>query len=155
MYMDNQTPIYTQEPEKPKRSIGKKILIAVAIFVIALVGIFAIVMMSTAQPVKISDQYLSHLQAGKSSEMYSMMYPHESVTQEEVSMMVDRIGPLLTGEPKITSREIHSDSTTGTSATITYTIDSVNEQLYVVTIKLIKDSEDEWKILTFNSSKAR
>lgn len=140
--------------QKPKKSIGKKIAIAIGVIVVLIVGLLLVVDTATSAPLKVADEFVAKIQADESSYAYDLMSTDaKAVTSsQDFVSIVDRINPILTGKPSVQSKEINAETGSDDKAVIVYEINGSDNNTYILTVTLIK-TNDQWKILGFESAK--
>lgn len=140
-------------PMAPQKRSVKKLIIKVALVIVVLVlALWLVVGYTSSGAVKVGDAFISNLQNLKATEAYALFTKQAAttVTPEQFKEIVDRVGPILSGIPKKTGKEIGTNAETGAQSTITYEIAGSDNLTYVITITLVKE-DDAWKILNFES----
>jgi len=133
----------------------KKLILAIAgsvfVFIVLLI---VIINVSTSAPVKVSDELLSNIQSNKPTAAYSLLSTESknTVSQDDLKAVIEQISPILSGAPKLQSKEINAESSKSNSAKVIYKIDGSDGNTYNFTVNLTSENND-WKVLNFKSEK--
>jgi len=149
----NIKPVNVTMPDaKKKMTAGKIIGIVIGSFIALIVAIFMIVMVTTDASVKVSGQFISDMQANKTDAAYALMSAEakEATPKSDFDAAINRIAPILTGKPNLTSREIAAETGTTTKATIIYEITGTDSKTYDMTI-LLQENDSKWQVQAFQS----
>lgn len=140
--------------KKQKWSKKKKIWTIVGAIVAIIIALVIIVNVATSAPVKISNELIADIQAKNATGAYSLLSndAQKVVSADQFNQVVNQIGPILTGTPKMISKEIKGETGSAATAKVVYEIKGNDNTTYVITVNLIKDS-GQWKVLNFDSSK--
>lgn len=136
--------------------IRRKRNIVVFLGVVAALLILTVVISnsSTPAPVEVSNELVSNIQGGNSSAAYSLLSATaQTATSADVfDTLVNRIGPILSGKPKLISKEVSEQTGKVATAKVVYEIAGTDGRTYVFTVDLLK-VVDQWKVLRLNSSR--
>lgn len=142
-----------EAPKSAKKGMSLKAIIAIVVVILVGLGvsIFLFINSATSAPLKASNQLISYIQTKNASGAYSMFSSAAKVdvTQDKVTAVVDQIAPILTGTPKVQSKEVNSESGSNATAKIVYKIKGT-DATYNVTVDLVKEN-GEWKVKIFDS----
>ena len=153
-------PLYPPPPTQPpkKRSVGKIIAIVVAavvvVFILFIVGIFFLVKGSTADAQKVSDQFVTAVQAGDGAKSYALTGPsfRAATTEAQLTELVKNLSTLVTKDaqsPK--GKAINASTDNGKIAVFTYTLKGTSgKPVYFKT--QIRDEDGKWVVMNFRSS---
>ena len=151
----------TQEKQEDKAtkktkkwSRKKKIRIIVATIVAIIIALVLIVNAATSAPVKVSNALVSDIQSKNASAAYSLLSSgaKEVVPADKFKEVVDQIGPILEGTPKMISKEVKGETGSAASASVVYEIKGSDGETYRLVVNLTKEN-GEWKVLNFDSTK--
>ncbi len=141
------------DTEKTAKRGGKKLILkilgGIVIFVVALL---VVVNLTSRGAVVVGNRFINLIQTQKAAEAYALFSKEAAVTitPADFKMVVERVGPILSGKPKVTGKQIGSETGGGTSATISYEMAGTDNLTYRITINLAKQ-DGEWKIMNFDS----
>lgn len=140
--------------KKPKWSLKKKIIVIVGAILTFIIVLIAIVSMSTSAPLAVSDAFVKDIQAVNASSAYDMMSndAQTATSSADFAMVVDQIGPILTGEPKLKEKEISAETGNNATAEIIYEVKGNDDITYELSVQLIEQDGD-WKVQGFNSER--
>ena len=140
--------------EKHKWSLKKKIWVIGGAVIAIIIVLVIIVNTATSAPVKISNQLVSDIQAKNATGAYSLLSSEAQkvVPADQFNQTVDQIGPILSGTPKMISKEISGQTGSAATAKVVYEIKGSDGATYVITVNLTKEN-GQWKVLNFDSSK--
>src|SRR3989338_7738093 len=140
--------------EKHKWSLKKKIWVIGGAVIAIIIVLVIIVNAATSAPVKISNQLVSDIQAKNATGAYSLLSSEarKVVPADQFNQTVDQIGPILSGTPKIISKEVSGQTGSAATAKVVYEIKGSDGATYVITVNLTKEN-GQWKVLNFDSSK--
>lgn len=138
--------------KKNKWSLKKKITVIVGSIFAFIVIILLAVNTATSAPLKVSDEFINAIRSNNATAGYDLFSDEaqNATTAEDFESIVKETGPILSGEPKVQSKEIDSSTDNGTTAEIIYNIDGSDGIKYKVTVKLIEVS-DQWKVQAYKS----
>ena len=142
----------TKNPKKWSRK--KKIWTIVTIIVVTIIALVLIVNVATSALVKVSNALISDIQSKNASAGYSLLSSGAKgvVSADQFKQVVDQIGPILKGTPKMISKEVKGQTGSAASASVVYEIKGNDGATYRLTINLTKEN-GEWKVLNFDSTK--
>lgn len=156
---DKQSISNTSNPQnikktKQKWSMKKKIIVIVGAIVVFIASLFVIVNTATSAPLKVSDEFVSNIQSGNASAAYDLMSSNGQLTtsSQDFEAVVNQISPILTGEPKNTSKEVSAETGSDPKAEVIYEVKGNDGFTYELTVRLVQEN-GEWKVLAFNSEK--
>ncbi len=138
-------------PAKRKKWSRKKKIIAILGAIVALIIVIVTVAnAATNAPLKVSNEFVSDIKAGDASLAYSMLSEEaKAVTPEdEFNSLVNRISPILSGKPKVISKEVSTPW--AATAKVVSEIAGSDGITYALIVDLIKEN-GQWKILNFES----
>ena len=140
--------------EKQKWSKKKKIWLIVGAIVAVFIVLVLITNAATSAPVKVSNELVSDIQAKNSTGAYGLLSSgaQKVVPADQFKQVVDQIGPILSGTPKMISKEIKGETGSAATAKVVYEIKGSDNVTYKITVNLTKDN-GQWKVLNFDSSK--
>lgn len=148
--------VETEAPvsQKKKWNLKKKLIVIFSLVVGIFVAIFVLANAATQAPLKASNEFVADIQAKNSSAAYSHFSVDAKavVNEDDFVQVVDQIGPILSGEPKVISKEISGETGEAATARVVYEIKGSDNITYTFTVNLTKDN-GEWKILNFDSAK--
>ena len=137
----------------PKKGRGKlwKILGGVAVFIIVLV---LVVNWAAQGAVRVSDQFIADLQELNAESSYDLFSTkaRSAVSSAQWNAVIKQAGPILSGKPKITHKEVSTSTEKGSEATISYEILGSDNITYSIAVSLVKES-GTWKVLDFGSKR--
>ncbi len=138
---------------KRKWSIRKKIAVIASVIVVVFVILVLAVNSATSAPLKVSNQLIADIKAKNSTAAYELFSTDAKkvVGQSEFAEVVDRIGPILTGEPKVTDKQIAGETGKAATSKIEYEIKGNDGVTYLFVVNLTKDN-GQWKVLNFDNS---
>lgn len=146
-------------PQKEKKwSTKKKIIVAISVIlggILALfLALFVTVNIATTEPLKVSNELVANIQRLNGTETYNLLSndAQETTSEAEVESIVNQIGPVLTGKPKVESKEINASTEKRSTSIIVYEIFGNDGYIYNLTVTLIKNN-DRWQVLNFQSIK--
>ena len=144
----------TVSSEKNKWDLKKKIWVIGGAVIAIIIALVIIVNTATSAPVKISNQLVSDIQAKNATGAYSLLSSEAQkvVPVDQFNQTVDQIGPILSGTPKMISKEISGQTGSAATAKVVYEIKGSDGATYVITVNLTKEN-GQWKVLNFDSSK--
>ncbi|MEO8785074.1 MAG: hypothetical protein ABI221_02015 [Candidatus Saccharimonadales bacterium] len=130
----------------------KVVLGIVAALIIVIVAIFVVVGQATKSAAKVSDQFVTDLQADKPSDAYQLASADfRSVTdQDQLSKLFDSVSPALQGKTTITGRAINKGGGKNTVVIVYSVATSAGTKYMRLTLILQKDAT--WKVEGFKSS---
>jgi hypothetical protein len=107
---------------------------------------------ATKDAVAVADQFINNIQKVKPYEAYEQLSSKakEVVSSEDLTTVIEKIGPILNGEVSKEGREISTGTDEDTISTITYKIPGSDGDTYIVVINLVKE-DGKWKVLNFDS----
>ncbi len=137
----------------PKKGRSKlwKVLGGVAVFVVVLI---LVVNWASQGALKASDQFIADLQdlnADSSYDLFSIK-AKSAVSPVQWNTAVKQAGPILSGKPKVTHKEVSTSTEKGSEATISYEIIGSDNIVYSIAVSLVKEN-DTWKVLDFGSKR--
>lgn len=140
--------------KKQKWSKKKKIWVIVGSIVAVFIVLLIVTNVATSGPAKVSNELISDIQAKNAAGAYSLLSSdaQKVVPADQFNQVVDQIGPVLSGTPKITSKEVSGQTGSAATAKVVYEINGSDGATYVITVNLTKDN-GQWKVLNFDSSK--
>jgi len=143
-----------KKKSKQKWSLKKKILVIVGVVIALFIVIFVTASMATSAPLKVSDEFITDIQAGKASAAYDLMSSDAQLktSSQDFTAMVDQMSPILTGVPKNTSKEVSAETGSDPSAKIVYDVTGSDNYTHVLTVNLVQ-VDGQWKVLNFESVK--
>src|SRR3989344_1865022 len=126
----------------------------VAGVVVAIVALVIIVNIATSGVAKVSNEFLKDIQSKNADAAYSLMTNAAiaATDKNQFGETVDRIGPILNGETKMTSKEVSGETGKAGTGKVVYEIKGGDGATYVITINLQKE-DGQWKVLNFESNK--
>ncbi len=144
----------SQNLGRKKWSLKKKITITVAIVLTFVAGIVLIANVATKEATKVSNELVSYIQDKNATAAYGLMSKEakEATSASELSTIIDRIGPVLTGKPKTKSKEVSAETGRSSTAKVVYEIKGTDGLVYDLTVNLIKE-DGSWKVLNFETVK--
>ena len=144
----------TASSEKNKWDLKKKIWVIGGAVIAIIIALVIIVNTATSAPVKISNQLVSDIQAKNATGAYSLLSSEAQkvVPVDQFNQTVDQIGPILSGTPKMISKEISGQTGSAATAKVVYEIKGSDGVTYKITVNLTKEN-GQWKVLNFDSSK--
>lgn len=148
------TPIKTR-PVQQKWSSKKKIVVYIISGIIAFfVFIFVIASLATSGPLKVSDEFIDNIQTNNASAAYDLMSSEAQIatSSQDFSAVVDKISPILTGEPKNTDKEVSAETGSDSTAEILYEVKGSDGYTYELSVQLI-NNDGQWEVQGFNSEK--
>ena len=139
---------------KQKWSTKKKITVIIGVIILLVATLTTVNNIITSAPLKVSDEFISDIQTSNSPAAYRLMSADAQITtsSQEFSTMVDQIGPILTGAPNSTSKEINTKANSDPTAKIVYEIAGNDSHTYILTVNLIQKS-NIWQVINFESVK--
>ncbi|NCQ53855.1 hypothetical protein CO052_03485 [Candidatus Saccharibacteria bacterium CG_4_9_14_0_2_um_filter_41_9] len=119
-----------------------------------IVGLVIVANVATSAPLKVSDDFVSNIQLGKSSTAYDMMSSDAQIatSSADFAAMVENMSPILTGKPNNISKEVSAETGSDPSAKVVYEISGSDNYIHVITVNLVQKNGD-WKVLNFESVK--
>lgn len=155
--MDEQNKSKSAAPstaKKQKWSLKKKIWVIVGTIVAIIIVLIVVVNSATSAPVKVSNELVSDIQAKNATAAYNLLSSdaQKIVPSDQFKQVVDQIGPILSGKPKMISKEISGQTGSAATAKVVYEIKGTDGVTYKITINLTKQN-DQWKVLNFETSK--
>lgn len=143
--------VETNNAVEPKKGIPKwlKVVgIVFAVIAVLVAVIFSVVNLATAEPQKVSNEFLTEMRNGNSSDAYKLTSNDFQATtsQSDFAKFVNTYKYLPLNEGKISSKEAKSDPT-GSNAEFNYVITQDGAK-YNIKTELVK-SQDEWKVSYF------
>ena len=145
----------TASSEKNKWDLKKKIWVIGGAVIAIIIALVIIVNTATSAPVKISNQLVSDIQAKNATGAYSLLSSEAQKVVppvDQFNQTVDQIGPILSGTPKMISKEVSGQTGSAATAKVVYEIKGSDGATYVITVNLTKEN-GQWKVLNFDSSK--
>lgn len=141
---------------KKKSKLGLVIVIIVAVFIVLSIAggwVFMKVLNTANAPEKVSNSLISDVQTNKASEGYALLSTKtiKDVSSEQFANYVSKAGPVLSGKPKVTNKQMQTNNGSNTAA-ITYEIKGSDGQTYTVVANLIKEGST-WKVVSLNIKK--
>ncbi len=143
--------VETKQEAKPKKSLKKKLAIIVGAVVAVIVALILIVNTATSAPVKVSNAFISYLQAGNTTAAYDLFTAaaQEATDEDYFADIVDSASEILTGKPDMKSKSVNGETGTAATATVVYQIQGT-DAVYEITVNLQKEN-GEWKVLNYES----
>lgn len=140
--------------QNKKWSLKKKVVVISGIVVAIFIILVIVTNSATSAPVKVSNELISDIQAKNATGAYSLLSSGAKtvVPADQFKQVIDQIGPILSGTPKMISKEISGQTGSAATAKVVYKIDGSDGATYTLTVNLTKDN-GEWKILNFDSNK--
>lgn len=140
--------------QKKKWSSKKKIITVVSAIAVVIILIVATANSATQAPLKVSNELVADIQAKNSSAAYSLFSSDAkaAVNASDFGSVVNQIGPILTGKPKLISKEVFGETGKAATAKVVYEIKGTDNNTYVFTVNLTKDN-GQWKAVNFDSKK--
>ena len=140
--------------KRQKWSLKKKIWVVAGVIAAIFIVLVAVVNFATSAPVKVSNDLVADIQAKDASAAYRLLSgdAQKVVPADQFKEVVDQIGPILSGTPKMISKEISSQTGSAATAKVVYEIKGNDGVTYKITVNLTKEN-DQWKVLNFDSSK--
>lgn len=140
--------------QKKKWSTKKKVLVVVGAILGLFIVIITIVNQSTKEAVSVSNQMVNALQSTDATLAYGLLSSEakKTVSEQEFSAVVVKIGPILNTQEKMVSKEVNAETGKSSTAKVTYEIQGTDGITYKLEINLVKE-DDNWKVLNFDSSK--
>jgi len=119
-----------------------------------IVGLVIVANVATSAPLKVSDDFVSNIQLGKSSTAYDMMSSDAQIatSSADFAAMGENMSPILTGKPNNISKEVSAETGSDPSAKVVYEISGSDNYIHVITVNLVQKNGD-WKVLNFESVK--
>ena len=144
----NNTPTAGKK-KRSKKSLLLKIVIGIVAFVVIL---FVFVNSATSEAVKISDQFISSIQNVDGDSAYNLFSDaaKANTDQQQFANAVDRIGPILKGDTKITSKDISAGTDSKTTSNIVYQIIGTDGTTYNIAVVMVK-VDGNWQVENFTS----
>ncbi len=144
----------SNKPVKQKWSLKKKVTVALGVVVAVIAGLVLVANAATREPVKVSNQLVSYIQAKNATAAYDLLSRDaKDVTDvQDFSATVNQIGPILTGKPNMQSKEVSAQTGRASTAKVVYEISGSDSLVYVLTVNLVKE-DDLWKVQNFESVK--
>jgi cytoskeletal protein RodZ len=142
----------SKDKSKNNRSkVGLIITVVVTCIVGLMVLIIILINSAASGPQKVSDQLINDIKSKNGSSVYSLLSPSAktTVTEQQLQEIVNRVGPILTGNPKVENKEVSASTDNGSTAKIVYSIKGT-DGIYTFTVNMVVEN-DEWKILNFDS----
>ncbi len=140
--------------KKQKWSKKKKIWVIGGAIIAIIIALVIVVNVATSAPVKVSNELVSDIQAKNATGAYSLLSKdaQKVVSTDQFNQVVNQISPILTGTPKMISKEVKGETGSAATAKVIYEIKGNDGNTYEITVNLIKDN-GQWKVLNFDSSK--
>ena len=141
--------------------MGKIILIVVAavvvLFILFIVGIFFLVKGSTADAQKVSDQFVTSIQAGDGAKAYALTGPsfRAATTEAQLTELVKNLSTLVTKDTQSPNgKAINASTDNGKIAVFTYTMKGTSgKPVYFKT--QIREEDGKWQVMNFRSSETK
>lgn len=139
---------------KPKWNIKKKVIATISVIVLFIITLTVAANLATSAPLKVSDEFISGIQTNNSPAAYRLMSADAQIatSSQEFSAMVDQIGPVLTGVPNNTSKEVSTKTNSDPTAKIVYEVKGNDGYTHILTVNLVQKN-DKWQVLNFESVK--
>jgi hypothetical protein len=153
---------FTPPPAPPKKTrwgliIGIVVAAVVAIIVVIVVVAVLLVNGTTKDAQKVSDQFVTAVQAGDGAKAYALTGPafRAATTQEQLDELVTNLSKLVTKEKVSPSgKAINASTSNGKIAVFTYTLKgSGGGNVYFKT--QIRDEDGGWQVMNFRSSETK
>jgi hypothetical protein len=143
--------VEVKQEAKPKKSLKKKLTIIIGAVVAVIVALILIVSTATSAPVKVSNAFISDMQAGNAAAAYDLFTAaaQEATDEDYFAEIVDSASEILTGKPDMKSKTVSGETGTAAMATVVYQIQGTDAS-YLVTVNLQKEN-GEWKVLNYES----
>ncbi len=151
--MEAATKDQSQTTKTPKKwSLKKKLAVIGGGIIIFIIGLVAIVNSATSAPLKVSDDFISAIRNENSTSAYSLFSSEakQVVDADDFKLVVDQIGPILSGLPEVQSKEVSAETGSDATAKIVYKIKGSDGLTYLLTVNLINENS-EWKVINFDS----
>lgn len=151
---DKPKPSAPKAEKKQKWDKKKKIWVIVGAIVAVFIVLIVVVNAATSAPVKVSNELIADIQAKNSSAAYSLLSSGAQgvAPADQFKQVVDQIGPILSGKPKMISKEISGETGSAATAKVVYEIKGTDGVTYKITVNLTKEN-GQWKVLNFDSSR--
>lgn len=151
---DKSKPSATAPAKKQKWSKKKKIWVIVGVVVAVFIILFVVTNAATSAPVKVSNELVSDIQSKNAAAAYGLLSSGAQgvVPADQFSQVVSQIGPILSGTPKMISKEVSGQTGSAATAKVVYDIQGSDGVAYRMTVNLTKDN-GQWKVLNFDNSK--
>lgn len=106
---------------------------------------------ATKEPQKISDQFVNAVQATDSSAAYALTSQsfQQATSSAQLDQVIQRVGPVLVGEEKVSGRAIQKSAGSAQTAVIVYSVQTSNGMKYM-RVTLQKNG-DAWQVVNFKS----
>ncbi|MFA5004066.1 MAG: hypothetical protein WC498_02195 [Candidatus Saccharimonadales bacterium] len=133
-----------------RRPLWQKIVTIVVLFFVALV---VIVNVAASGAVKVSNEFIKDIQNQRTDAAYSLLSKEaaQATPKDQFAAVVDRVGPLLKSDTKMTSKEVNGETGSSATSKVTYEIKGTDGITYKVTVNLLKE-DGKWKVLNFDST---
>lgn len=140
--------------KKQKWSKKKKIYVIAGAVVAIFIVLVIITNAATSAPAKVSNELISDIQAKNATAAYSLLSSgaQNVAPADRFKQVVDQIGPILAGTPKMISKEVSGQTGSAATAKVVYEIKGSDGFTYKITVNLTKEN-GQWKVLNFDSSK--
>ena len=155
-------PPYEQMPPPPpqrKRRTGRIILIVLVAMFVGLVlligGCFLLVNESTKDAQKVSDEFVTAVQAGDTAKAYALTGPsfREATSEADTAEFVKSISALVSKEPvSPTGKAINTSTDNGKIAVFTYKLKAAQGNGSVYFKTQIREEQDRWQVMNFRSA---
>lgn len=149
-------PVKAPSPPSKKKK-GKKVLIIVVCVLAALIILVAGTILytvnnTTSAPVNVSKQLVSDIQSKNATDAYNLLSPEaqKTVSSADFAKIVDQIGPILNGAPKMQSKEVSAATGDNQTAKVVYQIKGSDGVTYNFTVSLAKNN-GKWLVQNFDS----
>ncbi|HSX05709.1 MAG TPA: hypothetical protein VLF69_04530 [Candidatus Saccharimonadales bacterium] len=130
----------------------KVVGIIAVIFIVAIIVAVIVATTATKAPQKISDQFVNDLQSSNSSAAYALTSKtfQQATTEEQLDNIIQRVGPVLQGQEKVTGRAIEKSAGMPETAVLVYTVKTSNGNKYIRTE--LQKSGGVWQVINFRSA---
>ena len=149
-------PIRQNMTKTKKKSSSKILIIAICtiavLMTLAISTLFYTIKNTTSAPVNVSKQLINDIQSKNSNDAYNLLSPaaQSTISSNDFTQVVNRIGPILNGTPKLQSKEVSAKKEDGQTAKVVYQIIGSDNLTYNLTITLVK-SNGTWQVQNFDS----
>lgn len=144
------------ETAPQKRRIPKWLKVVgviVAAFIVLIVAGVLVANIATRAPQKVSDQFISDIQAGNTPAAYALTSKafQQTTSQDQLNTIIEQVGPVLKGQVKVTGRNIQKSTGIPTTSVLVYTDKTSSNGTHYIKTELQKNS-GVWQIINFRSS---
>jgi hypothetical protein len=141
--------------KQKKDDSWKKIVLVIVAGVVVLMLVAALLVNNvTKEPVKVSNAMIADIQAKDGAGAYVLFSSdaQKVIPKDQFNQLVNQIGPILNGSPKITDKEVNGHTGQPATAKVVYEIKGSDNQTYSITVNLTKEN-GAWKVVNFDSKK--